>query len=133
MASDLQSTALATSVVNNTDEALLVLTGATGTTAYGPWYNPKEVLRLAVNIAAITAGNLVVTILGFDQSSGATWTVLASAALSSTGLTLLTVSPYIAAVANQRAQVEPPVWFAVQVAVTTGPVTGTIGYHGVGA
>lgn len=131
---DMLTTGYAGTLVNNSDELLVTLTAqAAGTTVYGPFYNPKAALRLAVNVSAITAGSLTVTILGFDQSSGATWTVLASTALAATGLVLLSVGPFITAAANVTAQSCAPVWYEVQCAVVTGPVTATIGAHGIGS
>ena len=58
------------------------------TVPFGPFYNPKVALRLAVNVSAIAAGTLSVTILGFGQSSGATWTILASTAIAARGCRL---------------------------------------------
>jgi hypothetical protein len=129
---DMMTTHYASTLVNNTDEPLAALAAqAAGTTVYGPFYNPKAALRLAVNITAVT-GSLTVTILGYDQSSGATWTVLASTALSGPGLTLLSVGPYIAATANVQALAYAPVFYTVQCTIVTGPVTATIGAHGIG-
>jgi hypothetical protein len=132
--SDLGNLALATTLVNNTDELLATLSAqGAGTTVYGPFYNPRVALRLAINIAAIGGGSLTVTLLGYDNSSGATWTVIASAALTVTGLTRIEVGPYIAAAANAIAQDYAPAFYQVQCVVATGPVTATIGAHGIGA
>ena len=132
--SDVGNLAFATTLVNNTDELAVTLTGqAAGTTVYGPFYNPKEALRLAINISTITAGSLTVTLLGYDFSSGATWTVLASAAVGATGLTRMEVGPFIAASANAVAQDYPPVLYQIQCVVVTGPVWATIGASGIGA
>jgi hypothetical protein len=122
-----------TTLINNTDELIAVLNGATANVTFGPFYNPKVALRLGVNISAITAGSLTVSILGYDQSSGATWTVLASTALAATGLTRLAVGPFVVAAANAIVQDYPPVFYQVQCVVVTGPVTATIGVHGIGA
>ena len=129
---DLMTTGYASTLVNNTDELLVTLTAqGAGTTIYGPFYNPKAALRLAINIASVT-GSLTVTLLGFDNSSGATWTVLASAALSAAGLTLISVGPFVAAAANVTAQAYAPVFYELQCVVVNGPVTATIGAHGIG-
>jgi len=122
-----------TTLVNNTDELLATLAGATASASFGPFYNPKAALRIAVNISAIAAGSLTVTILGYDQSSGAAWTVLASAALVATGLTLLSVGPFVAAAANVNAQGYAPVFYEVLCTIASGPVTATIGAHGIGS
>lgn len=119
--------------VGNTDELLGTLAGATSSVTLGPFYNPKAALRVAVNISAIAAGSLTVAIKGFDQSSGATWTVLTSTALTTTGLTLLEVGPTVPASANLIAQDYAPVWFEIVCTVSTGPVTATIGAHYIAA
>jgi hypothetical protein len=132
--SDLGSVEYATKHVNNIDELLITLTAqAAGTTVYGPFYNPKAALRLAINITVITAGSLTVTLLGYDFSSGATWTAIASAALTTTGLTRIEVGPLIAASANAIAQDYAPTLFQVQCVIATGAVTATIGQQGTGA
>jgi hypothetical protein len=129
---DVRDVAYSTTLANNTNEALVTLTAqAAGTVTFGPFYNPKVALRLAINITAVT-GSLTTTILGYDNTSGATWTVLASTAIAAPGLTRLTVGPYITAVANSIAQDYAPVFYQVQCVIATGPVTATIGAHGVG-
>jgi hypothetical protein len=130
--SDIASQAMATTLVNNTDELLATLIGATTSVTFGPFYNPKSVLRLAVNVSAITAGSLTVTLLGYDNSSGATWTILASTALAATGLVRLEVGPWIVASANAIAQDYAPAFYEVQCTIATGPVSATIGAHGLG-
>jgi hypothetical protein len=133
MTLDLQTTQFASTLLNNTDELVATLVGATGTTLYGPLYNPKNAIRLSINISAITAGSLVVNLLGYDNASGATWLVLASAALATTGLTRMTVSFSIPASANVYAFDYPPVYYQVQAVVTTGPVWATIGSQCIGS
>ncbi len=129
---DLQTEAYATTLVNNTDELMATLNGATSTVTFGPFYNPKVAMRVAINVSAIAAGTLTVSLLGYDMSSGVTWTVLATTALAGTGLVRLTVGPYIAASANAIAQDYAPVFYQLQCAIVTGPVTATIGVHGIG-
>jgi hypothetical protein len=119
--------------VGNTDEALATLAGATASQTFGPFYNPKPALRLAINITAISAGSLTVALKGYDQSSGASWTVIASTALTTTGLTLIEVGPTVPAAANLVAQDYAPVWYEVVATVATGPVTATIGAHSIAA
>jgi hypothetical protein len=131
---DIATLAMASTIVNNSDELCVALSAqAAGTTVYGPFYNPKKALRLQINVAAIGGGSLTVTLLGYDCSSGATWTVIASAAIAATGLTRIEVGPYIAAAANAIAQDYPPALYQVQCVVATGPVTATIGTAGIGA
>jgi hypothetical protein len=132
--SDLATQALATTLVNNTDELMVNLNAAAaGTTTFGPFYNPKRALRLAIGIAAIAAGSITVTLLGYDQSSGLTWTIIASTAIAATGLTRIAVGPDFVAAANVNAQDYAPAYYEIQVAIVTGPVTATIGAHGIGA
>lgn len=129
----LRDTALMPAPANNIDTLnVRVSDGPAGTIVYGPFYNAKAALRLAVNITAIAAGSLTVTILGYDQTSGATWTMLASAALGSTGLTLLSIGPQIAASANVKAQEYAPVFYKLSCVIATGPVSYTIGAHDIG-
>jgi hypothetical protein len=132
--SDLASQALATTLVNNTDELITALSAqAAGTTIYGPFYNPHTALRLAIDITAQT-GTLTVTLLGYDNSSGATWTIIATTALAATGLTRIEVGPYITASVNAIAQDYAPAFYEVQCVVGSGGgVSATIGAHGIGA
>ena len=78
-------------------------------------------IKVFVNISAITAGSAVVTIQGKDPS-GNYYTVLASASLTATGETVLTVYPGTTAAANSVANDVLPRQWRVSVAVTTGPV-----------
>lgn len=129
---DIRDVAYVTTPINNTDESALTLTAqAAGTVVSSVLYNAKNAVRININITAVT-GTLTVTVLGFDNTSGATWTALASAALGSTGLTRLTIGPYFAAAANVNAQDYPPTFYQIQAVVATGPVTATIGVQGIG-
>lgn len=133
-ASDLATVAMATSLVNNTDELLKSMVAlAAGTYTFGPFYNPKEALRIALNVAAIGGGTITLTLLGYDNSSNATWSILVGTAVAAPGLTRMEVGPLIAASANAIAQDYAPVFYEVQAVIVTGPVTGTIGAHGIGA
>lgn len=64
-------------------------------------------VQLVVNISAETAGGsthtIVVTIQGKDPASGSYYTLLASANLTATGTTILTVHPSVVASANVAA------------------------------
>jgi hypothetical protein len=84
-------------------------------------------MNVGINITAIAAGSLTVTVLGKDIASGQTYTLLASAALAATGFTRLKIGPTITAAANSIAQDYIPRTFIVQAVVATGPVTATIG------
>lgn len=87
-------------------------------------------LKLVVDITAITgtAPTLTVTIQGKDSVSGKYYTLLASAALTAVGTTVLTVYPGISATANIRADdVLPRSWRVITaIAGTTPAVTATI-------
>ena len=62
---------------------------------------------VVVNISARTGGTLTVTVSGLS-ASGAKWTLLASAGLTSVATTTLTISPDITASANAIAQAVVP-------------------------
>ncbi|SRR5579885_18738 len=87
-------------------------------------------VKVVINITAIsgTSPTLTVTIQGKDPTSGQYWTILASAALTATGTTVLTVYPALTAAANTVANdVLPPNWNLKWVVGGTGPsVTATI-------
>ena len=58
-----------------------------------------------INVTAVSATpSVVFTIAGVDPISSATYTILASAAITGTGLTVLRVSPHLTAAANMIAQ-----------------------------
>lgn len=77
-----------------------------------------------INVTAVT-GSLTVTLQGLS-SGGTAYTVLASAAISATGLTVLRVYPGLTASANAVASDVIPVACQVQSVVATGPATATI-------
>jgi hypothetical protein len=83
-------------------------------------------LHLIIDITAITAGSLVVTIKGKDPISGQYYTLLASASLTATGTTILKVYPGITAAANLSVSDILPRDWQVVADITTGPVTATI-------
>ncbi len=84
-----------------------------------------------VNVASVsgTSPTLVVTIQGIDPASGATYTLLASAAITAAGLTTLTVYPGVPAAANTAASLPVPNQFKVSWTIggTTPAFTATIG------
>jgi hypothetical protein len=84
-------------------------------------------LKCSVNITSIT-GTLTVTIYGKDGASGSYYSMLASPALNSTGLTVLTIGPGLTAASNSvDNDYLPPLWRVGAVAGGSGTVTGTIG------
>lgn len=86
-----------------------------------------ESCELIVDLTAITAGSLTVSLLGYDPASGKTWTILSSAALAAPGTVILQVSPQLPAVTNQAARDFLPPNYIVRAVVATGPATFTVG------
>lgn len=82
-------------------------------------------LIVFVNITAVT-GSLTVTIQGKDVVSGQYYTILASAALTGTGLTVLKIYPSLTAAANLVANDVVPTVYRITAVVATGPVSATI-------
>jgi hypothetical protein len=78
-----------------------------------------------INVTSVT-GSLTVTLQGVDTTSGATYTILASAAISTTGLTVLRVYPGLTASANATANDVIPVACKISSVVATGPCTATV-------
>lgn len=87
-------------------------------------------VQVCVNITAITgtSPSLTVTIQGKDSVSGAYYTLLASAALTATGLTVLTVYPGALTTANVSTPQPLPLNWRVITAIagTTPAVTATV-------
>jgi hypothetical protein len=87
-----------------------------------------------INITAVTGSpSIVFTISGVDPIAGDTYTILASAAKTGTGKTILRVSENIAASANLIAQDMLPA--ALKITATHGTadsVTYSMGFIGVG-
>lgn len=83
-------------------------------------------IKVVVDITAITAGSLTVTIKGKDPVSGKYFTILASAALAAVATTVLTVFPAATPAANVTANDQMPLTFRVEAVIATGPVTATI-------
>jgi len=86
----------------------------------------RKGIKVFVNITA-GAGTLTVTIQGKDPNSGTYYTILASAALSGNGMTVLTVYPAAPATANLSANDVLPDTWRISAVVGTNPVTATIG------
>lgn len=86
-------------------------------------------VKVVVDITAITGTpTLTVTLQGKDPISGKYYTLLASAALSAVGTTVLTVYPGLTAAANLTANdVLPATWRVITaIGGTTPAVTATI-------
>lgn len=86
---------------------------------------------VTINVATLsgTSPTLTVTLQGKDPVSQTYYTILASAAISSTGFSRLTVYPALPATANVSANDILPVLWRVSYAIggTTPAVTATIG------
>lgn len=71
-------------------------------------------LIVVIDVTAVTSSpSVVFTIQGYDLVSTKTWTVLASAAITGTGTTVLRVSPHITAAANTIAKDVVPAVFTL--------------------
>lgn len=103
---------------------------ATGTTGFDMNAANYRGALVYVNITALTGTSptLTVTIQAKTPVSGVYYTVLASAALTATGLTVLRVYPGLAATANLSANDILPASYRVITAIggTTPAVTATV-------
>lgn len=88
-------------------------------------------IKIVIDVTAIsgTTPTLTVTLQGKDVASGKYYTILASAAISAVGTTVLSVRPGLTAAANQVANDFLPRTWRVSYAIagTTPSVTATIG------
>jgi hypothetical protein len=81
--------------------------------------------NIYINVASVT-GSLTVTVQGKDPASGQYYTILASAAIAATGLTVLKIGRGLTAAANSVANDQMPLTYRINTTVATGPVTATI-------
>lgn len=81
---------------------------------------------IVVDITAIAAGNVVITVEGKDEISGKYYPILVSAALGAIATTVLHIYPGLVAAANLTVNDVLPTKFRVRATVTTGPVTATV-------
>jgi hypothetical protein len=120
------------STLNNDLGPSITLTAAGAGTTTAPYdLNPTHRgCMVVINITAIsgTSPTLTVSVMGHDPVSDTDFTILSSAALNSTGETVLTVYPGCIASANAVANSPiPNVWTVKAVVGGTGPsVTATI-------
>lgn len=125
-------TAQAASGALNVDTGALITLAAQGAGTVNGTDQINQSLRglhLVIDITAVGGTpTLTVTIEGKDATSGKYYTLLASAALSATGTTILKVYPGIVAAANAAANDVIPINWRVKavVAGTTPSVTATI-------
>lgn len=84
-------------------------------------------LIVIVDITAITGTSVTVTIQGKDPTSGKYYTILASAALTATGTTVMRVYPGLVASANVTANdILPRTWRVITTASALTVLTATI-------
>lgn len=88
-------------------------------------------LHLVIDVTAVSATpSVVFTIKGKDPVSGQVWTILASAAITATGTTVLRVYPGLTAAANAVASdVLPPVWQVTAVHADADSITYSVTAH----
>lgn len=86
-----------------------------------------------INVTAATATpSVVFTIKGTDPASGATWDILASAAITGTGTTVLRVHPELTAAANTIAKDFLPAAFSIVAThADADSITYSVGFVGV--
>ena len=118
-------------MADNRSEALFSSTARTATHNSGDLENPDHRgLHLVIDVtAASDTPSVVFTIQGKDEVSGKYYTVLASAAITGTGTTVLRVYPGCIASANVIANdVLPPVWRVLATHGDADSITYTVGY-----
>lgn len=114
----------------NVDSAALVTLAAqapgTVNSADQTNYNGRGA-KFAMNITALTGGASVqLQLFGKDPVSGVYYLIAQSAAITATGITIITVYPGIATVANVSLNDIIPRTFRVAAVVVAGTATGTI-------
>lgn len=85
-------------------------------------------LILMIDCTAVTADpSVVFTIVGSDPVSDKTWTILASAAITGTGTTVLRVHPSLTVSANAVAKdIVPAVWTVTAVHADADSITYSV-------
>lgn len=111
------------------DMTLITATAATTSRGSGDLVNyDGRGVKVALNVTAAGSGSITVSVQGKDAASGAYYTLLAGAAVTGNGLTLYTVHPAVAAVANVSANdVLPHTWRVLVTANNANPVSYTVG------
>jgi hypothetical protein len=102
------------------------LTAQAGGTVVSPTIDMQQSkgCLIFINVTSIT-GSLTVTLQGVGPT-GTAYTILASAAISATGQTVLKVYPGLTASANAVANDVTPITAQLSSVVATGPCTATI-------
>lgn len=115
------------------DLGALITHNAASTGVSGPVFPTHQGAGLLVfiNVTALggTTPTLTVTLKGcIDGDASATYTILASTAISATGLTVLRVYPGLTAAANATANDVVPGWCRIDTTIggTTPAVTATV-------
>jgi hypothetical protein len=123
-------------VINGNSDAqatLITLAAAAQGTFNSPdMQNPDgRGVKVVLDLTTMATASLVAKIQGKDPVSGKYYDLLASAEKTSTGTTILTVYPGVAAVSNVSASDVLPATWRVNIVVTdnvgTAAVTGTVG------
>jgi hypothetical protein len=112
--------------LDNVSLAALVGAVASGNSADQTNFNGRGV-KVVIDITAIAAGTITVTIKGKDPVSGKYFNMLASTALNATGTTVLTIYPALPASANVSANDVLPRTWRVEYTIAGATVTATIG------
>lgn len=119
--------------IQNFDTAALITHAAAsaGVNGTDQINNSGRGINLVIDVTAITGTTptLTVTLQGKDIASGKYYTILASAAISAVGTTVLQVFPGATAAANAAANAQlPRTWRVISVIGGTTPaVTATVG------
>lgn len=115
---------------------VLASAARTATVASADQYNPDgwRGVHVVIDVTAITATpSVVFTVQGRDPVSGQYYTILASAAVTATGTTVLRIFPGATAAANTVANdCVPPIWRVNAVHGDADSITYTVsaGYLG---
>ena len=113
------------------DVTLLASAARTATTASPGQVNDQgyEGVIVNFNVSAVSgSASLTAKIQGYDAVSNSWYDIVASAAITATGLTTLTCSPRLTAVSNKVANAHlPTTWRAIIVASTSDSCTYSIG------
>jgi hypothetical protein len=114
---------MTTSAITVSGASAQTINGATQTN-----YNHRGAI-FGVNVSQLSASTTIqFTVQGFDVVSGTWYTILQTAALSTTGFTQLTVYPGIASAANSAANSPLPRTFRVIAVIAgSGTATATVG------
>lgn len=108
---------------------VLASTARTATPTVDTFQSPDaDSLIVVIDVTAATSTpSVVFTIKGYDPLSAKTWDILASAAITGTGTTVLRVSPYLTAANNTIAKdIVPAVWTLTAVHGDTDSITYSV-------